>query len=356
MDAIAVYDLSKQYGNKMALCGLNLQVPQGSSMACVGRENSGKTTLIRLLSGLCRPTVGECTVLGLSPAFEAGKLHAVAGTVLDTACLYDNMTLMENLNFFAGINDVDENDALDRASFLLHRLDIWESRDEKVDDLPTGVVRRASLARALMHSPRILMIDEPAGGMDQETAESMKDLIAYLMREEGVTLLLCTRNMDYAQQICQGFSILKKGALLAKGDLESLRKGAGVRFRAALRLADGEEPPRGFRRLDGLWQKEISSEQELPKLISQAVNAGKSLYGAELVRPSLEEIYEAYQNGGIRKAGDFDEQEDEEWEENGTGFFPAEREQLEPDTVPAEGERPPVSEPEPEPEQEETGL
>ena len=88
MDAIVTYDLAKQYGSAWALRGLNLQVPQGSAVACVGRENSGKTTLIRLLSGLYRPTSGECTVLGLSPAFETERLHALVGMVLGMAVCY----------------------------------------------------------------------------------------------------------------------------------------------------------------------------------------------------------------------------------------------------------------------------
>ena len=104
MEAISAYELSKKYGSISALHGLNLQVSQGSIFACVGKEKSGKTTLIRLLAGLCRPTAGECSLLGFSPAFEAEKLHGVTGTVLHTSRLYREMTLSENLRFFADIN------------------------------------------------------------------------------------------------------------------------------------------------------------------------------------------------------------------------------------------------------------
>ena len=172
MDAIVTYDLAKQYGSTWALRGLNLQVPQGSAVACVGRENSGKTTLIRLLSGLYRPTSGECTVLGLSPAFETERLHALVGTVLGTARLYGHLTLQENLNFFAGLHQVDSNDGVERSSFLLHALDIWEARDLKVRELPTGVLRRAALAQALMHRPSVLLLDLPPQGLDPESQEA----------------------------------------------------------------------------------------------------------------------------------------------------------------------------------------
>lgn len=315
MDAIVAYDLFKQYGNIPALCGLNLQIPMGRSFACVGRENSGKTTLIHLLSGLCRPTAGECTVLGLSPFFETEKLHACVGTVLATAKLYENLSLSENLKFFAGINGIEENDALDRISFLLHRLDIWEGRDEKIDDLPTGVVRRASLARALIHRPRVLLMDEPAGGLDREARESIQELFSYLVSEEGAAVLLCTKNMEYAQQLSDGFALLRDGAVMAKGDLESLRKGAGVPFQAVLRMKEGEAPSGGFRFTDGCWKKEINSKEELPKIISDVVTSGNHLYEARLAEPSLEEIYAAYLAGGVQRAGVINEQ-NREWQED----------------------------------------
>ncbi len=310
MDAIITYELSKQYNTVPALCGVNLQIPEGQAYACVGGERSGKTTLVRLLSGFCRPTTGECSVLGLSPFFETGKLHAVMGAVLDTARLYENMTLSQNLIFFAGLSGVDENDAIDRSSFLLHKLDIWEGRDERVDDLPTSVVRRASLARALVHSPRILLVDEPAMGMAQEAEDSVREMISYLVREEGVTVLFCTRNMDYAQQLCTGFALLNNGSLIAKGSMENLRRGAGVKCRAVLRCGGEASPLNGFREENGLWIKDVASEAEMPKLISRTVGEGVEVYEAKFEEPTLEEIYTAYLEGGIQRAGVSDEQDE----------------------------------------------
>src|SRR5699024_9880686 len=179
------------------------------------------------LSGLCLPTMGECSVLGLSPSHESQRLHQLAGTVLAGAKLYGNMTLWENLRFFAGLYGLDDNDALERSSFLLHKLDIWEGRDLRVVDLPTGVLRRASLARALMHSPRLLLMDGPSGALDSETAAAIESLLSCVAREEGVTLFLCTSDRAVAQSLCRSFAILKGGVLLAKGDLEALRRGAG---------------------------------------------------------------------------------------------------------------------------------
>lgn len=312
MDAIVTYDLTKEYGERLALGGLNLQVSQGQSFACVGGKSCGKTTLVRILTGLSRPTSGECSVMGLSPTYEPHKLHQVAGSVLSTSKLYANMTLWENLRFYASLHGMDDNDSLERSSFLLHKLDIWEGRDLRVDSLSTGVVRRASLARALMHSPKILLVDEPSGGLDQETSDAIQELLRCITTEEGITLFLCASTMAYAQLLCDQFAILQDGILLAKGDLESLRKDAGVLFRAQLRLGDGAASPTGFHQKGEFWEREIKSPSDMPKIIAQAVREGVPLYEARLLEPTLEEIYNAYLDGGRKKVMEFEQQGEEE--------------------------------------------
>lgn len=307
MDAIAAYDMTKIYGGKgepggvTALQGINLQVPEGRAMACVGHDRSGKTTLIRLLAGLCRPTQGECSVLGLSPSHESARLHSMVGTVLYSAKLYPTMSLWHNLLFFAGVHGVEQNEGIERASFLLRRLNLWEERERRPGELSTGALKRAGLARALIHRPKVLLFDEQGAGMDRETGERVRELLRYTVEQEGTTLLYCTQNMNYIQDICGSFGLLSQGRLIARGDLESLRTGAGVRLKAALRLADGQSGPEGFRLVEGFWQREIPTEAEMPRLIAQAVAEGLSLFEARVQRPTLEEIYQAYLSGGRRR-------------------------------------------------------
>lgn len=309
MDAVTVFDLTKQYGDTFALKNINLHIPEGTAMGVVGRKDAGKTTLVRLLSGLCRPTSGECEIMGLSPVFEAEKLHAVTGVVLDSAKLYKNMTVLENMSFFASLHNIESNDALDTASLLLRKLGIWNSRDTKISELPTNVVRRASIARALIHRPRVLLVDEPDGGFHNETMEAARELFEYLVREEGDTLVFCGEDMDYAETFCDNFAILKDGELFARGDFETLRKAAGVRFKVSMRVNSS------------LRIKEINSMEEIPALVAQAVHSGSDVYEVKLIRPTMEEIYESYISGGIRKAGDFDEQGDTEPQEFEEGNF-----------------------------------
>ncbi len=320
MDAIVSFELSKRFPNgTTALDNVSLRVPEGSAFACVGGENCGKTTLIRILSGLCRPTGGDCSVVGLSPFYEAERLHAKIGAVLNTAKLYEELTVSENLQFFASLNGVDENDALDRLSQLLHMLDIWDYRDSRVSELTTGARLRASLSRALMGSPEVLLMDEPGGGLDRETADAMRDVFSYLIREEGMTVFLGTRNMEYAESLCQGYAVLKDGILLGAGDIDTLRGRVELRSRAVFRFADGEEgPPEFTENEDGLWEVPVRNDEEFPGLISNLVGEGRKIYGAQLIKPTLREVYEAFLEGKYRRAGDEDETE-RDAPENGGG-------------------------------------
>lgn len=315
MNAITTIDLSKHYRGKSALSHVTLQVPQGKAYACVGHAGSGKTTLLRLLSGLYRPGSGDCTVMGCSPFFEADKLHTVCGTVLETAGLYKTMTVSENLHFFARLNELDENDTIDRISFLLHRLDVWESRDRKAGELTTGVLQRVALARALLHSPQVLLMDSPPFGYNRETGDAIRDLITHLVSEEGMTVLFCAEDMNYAADLCEGFFLLHNGQLIARGDLESLRLGAGVSCRALLRLGDDETPPQGFTLTEHGWQKAVKSEQELPQIITQLAADGSHIYEARVITPSLSEIYDACLLGGIHRVGEPHEQTNDRTEQ-----------------------------------------
>lgn len=270
-------------------------------MACVGRENAGKTTLVRLLAGLSRATSGECSVLGLSPTHESARLHGMMGTVLESARLYDCMSLWDNLRFFAGAHHVPAGQGVERASFLLRRLDLWEEREKRPDRLSTGELTRAGLCRALIHRPRVLLVDEEGAGMDRETAGLVRELLRWVLEEEGVSLLFCTQNMNYAQTFCQSFALLDRGVLMARGPLESLRTGGGVALKASLRLAAGQPGPEGFRQAGPDWQRAIQSEDEMPAIIARAVGQGLDLYEARVIRPGLEEIYQAYLAGGRRR-------------------------------------------------------
>lgn len=297
LDAVTAYDLKKKYAGFTALYGLNLEIAKGSVFSIVGSAGCGKTTALRLFAGLCEPTGGECTVLGYSPYHESRKLHDLMGVVTDTTKLYEKMTVNQNLQFFAKLYGVEANDAIDRISFLLHRLDIWEFRDKLVKDLSTSALQKANISRALIHKPKILLLDEPTEGLDMETTLLVRSMISHIVDEEEATVLITTRHLMHAEALSENYAIMEKGELIARGTLESLRRISGMKIKAALRLADDSTPPVGFFHKDGLWMKNIQKESEMPALLYKAMQEDCKVYEATIIYPTLENIYDAFLNG-----------------------------------------------------------
>jgi ABC-type multidrug transport system, ATPase component len=308
MNAITAYELTKQYGYGDVVHRLNLQIEKNMASAIVGEAGCGKTTLLRLFAGLMEPTTGECNVMGYLPHYESNKLHAIAGVVTDTAKLYTNMTIRDNLHFFASLHDIDNYDAVDRVSFLLKQLGIWDFRDDIVEDCPTNVKQRANIGRALIHSPKLLMIDEPTNGLDFETTEILKKIVNYIISEEEATVLLCTRHFEHAERICDYFAVLQSGILTARGDLESLRKRNNLQYKATFKIAAvNSRLPAGFKKEGEFIVRKIRTEDEMPRLVQDLTNRGYSIFEAKIVKPTLHDIYNKMNTNDLLEAEEVEE-------------------------------------------------
>lgn len=297
MYAIQATNLTKKYDQVVALSGLDLEVEAGRITGYLGPNGSGKTTTVKLLTGLIRPTLGDSTVLGLSSVKESEKLHALIGVLTETASCYRHMSAMENLLFFGALYGLKENKVRARAEYLLKKLDLWEVRNRKAGTFSTGMQQRLSLARALVHSPQVLFLDEPTSGLDPESAAIVNRMISDMAREEGTTILLCTHQLRYADEICSDFAILDRGILRASGSLDTLRAAAGIHPMAVLRVADGSEMPEGFVRCGDTWEKEIQSQADMPALIAGVIHSGVAVYEAFIRRPALEDVYFSFVQG-----------------------------------------------------------
>ena len=313
MAVISAYQLAKVYGDKTALSDFSIQIPAGEVFGLLGPANSGKTAFLRILAGLTPPSAGECAIMQYSPQQDRQRLRTIMGVVTETAKLYGEMTVTDNLRFFANLSGVDTDTAIDRISFLLHGMNIWEYRDTPVSAIPTNAVQRANIARALIHSPKVLLLDEPTMAMDRETTESVKYIIHYITKEEGVTSLLCTRHAEHAQKICTRFGIMKEGSMLVKGSFEELRISSGIPYEAELRIMMDSLLPIGFTHQNGKWRKAIEQETDMPQIIAEAVAHGCKILEAKVKRPTLEQIGEAFISGAYleRKGSDDDAEFDE---------------------------------------------
>lgn len=302
MDELAIHteQLSKTYDNKIfALHDLTIDVAQGEVFGFLGPNGAGKTTTVKLLTGLLKPSKGSCSVMGLSPTLRSGDVHRICGVMTESAKMYGQMTGLVNLLFFAQAADMKADDGRARSEELLKRLNLWDARDKTLRAYSTGMAQRLSLARALINRPKILFLDEPTSGLDPESAQSVNEMISSLAHEEGVTVFLCTHQLRYAQDLCERYGIIEKGTLLACGNLETLSKNAEIHLKAALRMRKGDAPEGFEQKGNDWWQTEILQEDEMPGLIKKLISDGHDIYEAQIVKPTLEDIYFRYvQLGG----------------------------------------------------------
>lgn len=292
MKAVVMEQLSKVYaGGKRALDRLELSLEPGEVFGFLGPNGAGKTTTVKLLNGMLSPTEGSCRVFGIDPAREQGKAHAMAGVVTEHAQMYDKLTGMENLLFYGAVFGVEKQECKKRAELLLKELNLAEAGRKKLETYSTGMRQRLSLARALIHRPRILFLDEPTSGLDPESAQNVNRMIGRLAGEEEVTVFLCTHQLRYAQELCTRYGLIGQGRLLAQGNLEQLRK--RVSTGVTLRL-EGKHFPDGIslrREGGGGYSMKVETEEEIPRIVRKIVEGGGDIYRVSAERPSLEEIY-----------------------------------------------------------------
>lgn len=292
MDAVVLKNLSKTYPNgKKAVSGIDFSLKQGEIFGFLGPNGAGKTTTVKLLTGMLTPSEGECRVLGLNPAETPEKVHDLSGVVTEHAQLYNNMTGKQNLVFYGSVFGITKAEAEKRAGSLLEQLDLEEAGDQKLSTYSTGMRQRLSLARALIHRPRILFLDEPTSGLDPESAQNVNQLIRKLAEDKKITIFLCTHQLRYAQEICTRYGLMDQGKLLATGTLGELRQ--RIDSGTILEICAAHMPEGlGFQKAgEMLYENRIHRDSEIPVLVRQIVTGGGDIYSVKVRKPSLEDIY-----------------------------------------------------------------
>jgi ABC-2 type transport system ATP-binding protein len=208
----------------LALDDVSLSVPFGVLFGLLGPNGAGKTTLLRLICTLLRPSSGRIEVLGHDPARQSEAVRRGLGVVLGgERSVYWRLTGRENLLYAAALYDVPREAAQVRAAELLQFVDLSERADDLVERYSTGMRQRLALARALMHNPPLLVLDEPASGLDPHAASAMRRLFARLRADRGRTVILATHNMADADRLCDLIGILDRGRLVACDSPDALK-------------------------------------------------------------------------------------------------------------------------------------
>ena len=223
--ALYIEGLCKRF-DRPAVDGITLSIQPGEFYGLLGPNGAGKTTTLRMVCGLLKPDAGRIEVFGvdaLAAPIEAKKLIA---WLPDEPLLYDKLTVMEYLEFVAGLWRMDPWVATRNARELLERVDLWDHRHERCEGFSRGMKQKAALAGALIHEPKLLILDEPLTGLDAAIARQVKDLLQERARA-GCTIILTTHIMDVAERLVNRIGIIQSGRIVAEGTLEELRTRAG---------------------------------------------------------------------------------------------------------------------------------
>ncbi len=225
-DALALHALTKKYGEKTAVDALDLNVRAGELYALLGPNGAGKTTTLRMVAGLVKPDAGTVHIFGTDAVANPRDAKQQVAWLPDEPMLYDKLTAWEYLEFVAGLWGVDAKTAGGRAEELLKLLDLWDNRNERTEGFSRGMKQKTALAGALIHDPKLLMLDEPLTGLDAAIARQVKDLLR-ARAENGGTIILTTHILDVAERMADRIGIIQHGKLLAEGTLAELRSRAG---------------------------------------------------------------------------------------------------------------------------------
>jgi ABC-2 type transport system ATP-binding protein len=223
--AVSVRNLRKSFA-RPAVAGIDLSIHAGEFYGLLGQNGAGKTTTLRMIAGLLPPDSGAVEVFGIDVLRHPAAAKKLIAWLPDEPLLYDKLTVAEYLEFVAGLWQMDARHAERNARALLERLDLWAHRDDRCEGFSRGMKQKAALAAALIHEPRLLILDEPLTGLDAAIARQVKDLLLERARA-GCTIILTTHIMDVAERLVDRIGIIQSGKLLEEGTLEELRARAG---------------------------------------------------------------------------------------------------------------------------------
>ena len=220
---IETRNLVKRYGDKVAVKDVSFEVYSGEVFGFLGPNGAGKTTTIKMIVGLLQPTSGTVKVAGHDVQTQSLLAKAASGYVPDTPNLYAKLTGRELLRFVGDLYNMDPVHVARQGEELLHKFDLAAAADDTFDSYSHGMQQKTSLAAALIHDPRVLILDEPTVGLDPKSARQIKDILRQLA-DNGAAVMLSTHILEIAERMCDRIGIINKGELVAVGTMEELRK------------------------------------------------------------------------------------------------------------------------------------
>jgi ABC-2 type transport system ATP-binding protein len=283
---ISLKRITKLYGQLAAVRDLDLEVEDGEIMGIIGHNGAGKTTILKMIVGLISPTSGKIEVMGRNVAKESIYVKRFMGYLPEESPLYENMTVMEYLLFFSELYKVPRREAKERIDLLLGSLKLSE-QDKLTGELSKGMKRKVAIARALLHDPRILILDEPNAGLDPLTSFF---IINYLksLKDQGKTILLSAHNLFHVEYICDRVAILKDGKLVICDSMEAIRKSLGRTEYEVIFKADDELD---YEQKGGNYVFRTTDVGEIASVLENISANSWALVNLSIRESALEDIY-----------------------------------------------------------------
>jgi len=293
---ITTTGLSRRFGDLVAVEGLNLEVKKGEVFGFLGPNGAGKTTTVRMLAALIAPTSGSAEIAGQQLGKANREIRRRVGVLTETPGLYRRLSAWDNLMFFARLYRVSSPSG--QVERYLRMFDLWDRRDAPAGSYSKGMRQKLAIARALLHEPEILFLDEPTAGLDPEAAKTVRDLIETLRSKER-TIFLCTHNLDEADRLCDRVALFKT-RLVTIGEPEALREQMYGR-RTVVHLANYREGLENELHLPFVKRVEVvdgrlvvgldDPETDNPELVRRMVELGADVQFVTELRVSLEDMY-----------------------------------------------------------------
>ena len=283
---ISLKQVTKLYGQLAAVRDLDLEVEDGEIMGIIGHNGAGKTTILKMIVGLISPTSGTIKVMGRDVAKESIYVKRFIGYLPEESPLYENMAVADYLLFFSELYKMPKREARERIDSLLGSLNLPE-QDKLAGELSKGMRRKVAIARALLHDPRILILDEPNAGLDPLTSFF---IINYLksLKEQGKTILLSAHNLFHVEYVCDRVAILKNGRLVICDSMEAIRKSLGRREYEVVFKSDDKLD---YEQKEGNYVFRTADIGEVASILENISENNWALVNLAIRESALEDIY-----------------------------------------------------------------
>jgi ABC-2 type transport system ATP-binding protein len=294
---IQTIELTKRFGEISAVENLSISVESGEVFGFLGPNGAGKTTTLRMLAALISPTQGTAYVAGYRVDGEDDEIRRSVGILTESPGLYDRLSAERNLSFFATLYEVE--DVAGQVERYLRMLGLWDRRRDEAGTFSRGMRQKLAIARALLHEPKVVFLDEPTTGLDPEAARLIREFIGEL-REQGRTIFMCTHNLDEADKLCDRIAIFNN-RLLALDTPEALRRELFDRKVVFHLRAAGDDLAQVLLKLPYVHAVETMENKLVvtlddpvmhnPEIVRSLVDAGADIQFVGEVRRTLEDVY-----------------------------------------------------------------